>query len=192
WTFFEIDPTVIAIARDPKRFTFISECAPDAPVILGDARLTLARQPDAAHDLIIVDAYSSDAIPVHLATAEAMAIYKSKLAPQGAVVMHISNRNLELQSVSIGIAAANNLRTWVYYDVAQPEDDANWKFASDVVISAVDAADIGSLKDNKLWIESEPTPGVRTWTDDYSNIAGAFWRKHYPADDPVPPEPPAK
>ena len=69
WRFFEIDPTVIAIARDPRRFSFMSSCAPDLDVVLGDARLTLAQEPDGAYDLIVVDAYSSDAIPVHLATA---------------------------------------------------------------------------------------------------------------------------
>ena len=76
--------------------------------MIGDARLTFAREPDGVYDLIIVDAYSSDAIPIHLATEEAMEIYKSKLAPQGAVVMHVSNRHLELSSVVVGIADAND------------------------------------------------------------------------------------
>ena len=180
WTFFEIDPAVIAIARDPKRFNFISACAPDAPIVLGDARLTLARQPDGIFDLIVVDAYSSDAIPVHLATSEAMAIYKSKLAAQGAVVMHISNRNLELQTVATGIAAANGLKSWVYTEPRQTEDDANFVFASDVVISAAAATDIGPLVWDKRWVATEPNLALRVWTDDYSNVAGAFWRKHYP------------
>jgi hypothetical protein len=184
WTFFEIDPTVIAIARDARRFNFISACLPDVPVVLGDARLTLAKQPDGLYDLIVVDAYSSDAIPVHLATAEAMAIYKSKLAPHGVVMMHISNRNLELQTVATGIAAANGLDSWVYTDPAQTEDDANFIFASDVVISALASTDIGALAWDKRWVPTAPDPAVRTWTDDYSNIAGAFWRKHYPDAEP--------
>ena len=107
WRFFEIDPTVIDIARDPKYFTFVSTCAPNLPIVLGDARLTMTAEPAGFYDVIVVDAYSSDAIPVHLATREAMAIYKSRLAPHGVVVMHISNRHLELESVATGIAAAN-------------------------------------------------------------------------------------
>ncbi|MEP7030628.1 MAG: fused MFS/spermidine synthase [Pseudolabrys sp.] len=175
--FFEIDPTVVTIARDPKRFTFLESCGHEIPIVLGDARLTLAKEPANTYDLIIVDAYSSDAIPVHLATREAMAIYKSKLAPQGVVVMHISNRHLELQSVVVGIATANNLKSWVWSNDDEEEDEDNFVFTSDVVISAAEVADIGALAEDKLWVLTAPKPGVRTWTDDYSNIAGAFWRK---------------
>lgn len=177
WRFFEIDPLVIKIARDPKRFTFISECAPDVPIVLGDARLTLAKEPDGVYDLIVVDAYSSDAIPVHLATREAMAIYKAKLAPQGVVVMHISNRHLELQSVVTGIAAANGLKSWVWTNDEEEEDEENYIFSSDVVISAAEPDDIGTLSSAKTWVLTEANPELRTWSDDYSNIAGAFLRK---------------
>jgi precorrin-6B methylase 2 len=178
WRFFEIDPTVITIARDPKRFSFVSSCAPNLPVVLGDARLTMAKEPDGAYDLIVVDASSSDAIPVHLATREAMAIYKAKLAPQGVVLMHISNRHLELESVVVGIAAANGLKTWVWSNDDEEENDDNYVFRSDVAISAADPADIGTLADSKNWILTEPKPELRTWTDDYSNIAGAIWRQY--------------
>ena len=177
WRFFEIDPTVVTIARDPQRFTFITDCAPDIPIVLGDARLTLAKEPDHTYDLIIVDAYSSDAIPIHLATSEAMAIYKSKLAAHGVVIMHISNRHLELESVVVGIAAANALKSWVWTNDDDEEDDDNYIFTSDVVISAAEPADIGALSDAKTWVLTAPNPDLRTWTDDYSNIAGAFWRK---------------
>jgi hypothetical protein len=178
WRFFEIDPTIIAIARDPERFSFLSSCAPDLPVVLGDARLTLAEEPDHVYDLIIVDAYSSDAIPVHLATAEAMAVYKSKLAPQGVVVMHISNRHLELRSVVEGIATANGLKTWIWSRTSEETDDANYIFGSDVAISAENENDIGALSHDTFWVLTPPNPSVRTWTDDYSNIAGAVWRKY--------------
>ena len=116
WRFFEIDSSVVDIARDPNRFTYLSACAPNVPIVLGDARLTLAREPDGQFDLIIVDAYSSDAIPIHLATREAMALYKAKLAPDGIVVMHVSNRHLDLNSVAVGIAAANGMKAWTYND----------------------------------------------------------------------------
>jgi len=179
WRFFEIDPTIIAIARDPDRFTFLSSCAPSLPIVLGDARLTFAQEPDHVYDLIIVDAYSSDAIPVHLATAEAMGIYKSKLSPQGVVMMHISNRHLELRSVVEGIAAANGLKTWIWSNASEETDDENYVFGSDVAISAENESDIGALSNDKFWVLTPPNPAVRTWTDDYSNIAGAVWRKYY-------------
>lgn len=178
WRFFEIDPTIIAIARDPNRFSFVSSCAPDLAVVPGDARLTLAQEPDHVYDLIIVDAYTSDAIPIHLATVEAMTIYKSKLAPQGIVMMHISNRHLELRSVVEGIAAANGLKTWIWDNGGEEADDPNYIFGSDVAISAENAADIGALANDNLWIFTPPNPAVRTWTDDYSDIAGAVWRKY--------------
>ena len=179
WRFFEIDPTIIDIARDPDRFTFLSSCAPGLPIVLGDARLTFAQELNHVYDLIIVDAYSSDAIPVHLATAEAMGIYKSKLSPQGVVMMHISNRHLELRSVVEGIAAANGLKTWIWSNGSEETDDANYIFGSDVAISAENESDIGALSNDKFWVLTPPNPAVRTWTDDYSNIAGAVWRKYY-------------
>ena len=178
WRFYEIDPTVVEIARDPNRFTFLSSCAPEVSIVIGDARLTLAREPDHQFDLIIVDAYSSDAIPVHLATTEAMALYKSKLVPQGVIVMHISNRHLELHTVVEGIAAANGLKTWVWRRDKDDSDDINYVFSSDVVISAQNAEDIGALAHDSSWVLNTPNPTVRTWTDDYSNVAGALWRKY--------------
>jgi hypothetical protein len=178
WQFFEIDPTVIEIARNPAHFTFLSSCAPNIPIVLGDARLTFAHEPDRVYDLIIVDAYSSDAIPVHLATAEAMALYKSKLAPHGIVLMHISNRHLDLKTVVGGIADANGLRTWFWSSETEETDDNNFIFASDVAIAAENIDDIGELKWNGSWVLISPDPLVRTWTDDYSNIAGALWRRY--------------
>jgi hypothetical protein len=178
WRFFEIDPTVVNIARDPRRFSFLSSCAPNLPIILGDARLTLAHEPDRSYDLIVVDAYSSDAIPIHLATTEAMTLYRSKLAPHGVVLMHISNRYLDLKTVVEGIATANGLKTWVWSNPDEQSDDDNYIFTSDVAISAQDAEDIGELKWNRFWVLTTPDPSVRTWTDDYSNVAGALWRRY--------------
>lgn len=76
WKFFEIDQSMVDTARDPKYFTYIQNCEPNLKPVIGDARLTFAREPNGIYDLIIVDAYSSDAIPIHLATEEAMEIYK--------------------------------------------------------------------------------------------------------------------
>ncbi|TDN15899.1 hypothetical protein CEE80_11890, partial [Lactobacillus crispatus] len=139
-----------------------------------DARLTFAKQPDGIYDLIIVDAYSSDAIPIHLATEEAMAIYKEKLAPQGAVVMHVSNRHLELASVVVGIADENDMKSWVYNEDSGRDNE--YIFATNVVISAREEADVGTLAANSSWALTEPEDHQRVWTDDYSNVLGAVWR----------------
>jgi hypothetical protein len=175
WKFFDIDQTMVDTARDPKYFTYIQNCEPDLKPVIGDARLTFAREPDGVYDLIIVDAYSSDAIPIHLATQEAMKIYKDKLAPQGAVVMHVSNRHLELESVVVGIADANELKSWVYDEDSGRDDE--YIFATDVVVCAREEADIGKLASSDKWTETEPTENQRVWTDDYSNILGAVYRR---------------
>src|SRR5690348_4788597 len=143
WKFFEIDQTMVDAARDPRYFTYIQSCARDFKPVIGDARLTFAKERDGAYDLIIVDAYSSDAIPIHLATKEAMKIYKDKLAPHGAVIMHVSNRHLDLEPVVVGIADANDLKSWVYDE--DSGRDADYIFSTDVVISAREAEDVGKL-----------------------------------------------
>jgi hypothetical protein len=175
WKFFDIDQTMVDTARDPKYFTYIQNCQPDLKPVIGDARLTFAKEPDGVYDLIIVDAYSSDAIPIHLATQEAMKIYKDKLAPQGAVVMHVSNRHLELESVVVGIADANELKSWVYDEDSGRDDE--YIFATDVVVCAREEADVGKLASSDKWTETEPTENQRVWTDDYSNILGAVYRR---------------
>jgi hypothetical protein len=174
WKFFEIDQTMIDTARDPKYFSYIQNCAPDMKPVIGDARLTFAKEPDGVYDLIIVDAYSSDAIPIHLATQEAMQIYKDKLAPQGAVVMHVSNRHLELSSVVVGIADANEMQSWVYSEDSGRDNE--YIFATTVVVSAREEADIGKLASSDEWTQTEPTENQRVWTDDYSNVLGAVYR----------------
>jgi hypothetical protein len=175
WKFFEIDQSMVDTARDPKYFTYIQNCAPDLKPVIGDARLTFAREPDGIYDLIIVDAYSSDAIPIHLATEEAMKIYKAKLAPQGAVVMHVSNRHLELSSVVVGIAEANDLKSWVYSEDSGRDNE--YIFATSVVVSAREEADVGKLASSDQWAETEADENQRVWTDDYSNVLGAVWRR---------------
>jgi hypothetical protein len=177
WRFFEIDPAIIDIARDHPRFGFVRACAPDVPIVLGDARLTLAREPDHHYDLIIVDAYSSDAIPIHLATREAMAVYKSKLKPDGIVIMHVSNLYLALDDVAVGIAGANGMKTWIHDDTDEDENDEQYIYPSDVAISASKAEDLGELAASKHWKLVEPDASQRVWTDDYSNIIGAIAKK---------------
>jgi hypothetical protein len=170
--YYEIDPAIIWIARDSGLFTFVSQCRPDLPIILGDARLTLADAPDGAYDLIVVDA-----IPIHLMTREAMAIFLKKLSPHGMVVMHVSNRHLELASVVAGIAAANGAVARVN-DGALPEDTTQpYKYGGTVVLVARNDEDFGSLAGSQDWERKEPDPAQWVWTDDYSNIIGSVIRQ---------------
>jgi hypothetical protein len=175
WKFFEIDQSMVDTASDPKYFNYIKSCEPGLKPVMGDARLTFAREPDGIYDMIIVDAYSSDAIPIHLATREAMKIYKDKLSPQGVVVMHVSNRHLELESVVVGIADANGMKSWVYDEDSNRDNE--YIFATDVVVSARAEADVGELASSNVWEETDADKNQRIWTDDYSNVLGAVYRR---------------
>jgi protein-L-isoaspartate O-methyltransferase len=175
--YYEIDPAIVRIARDPNLFSFVSECRPDVPIILGDARLTLAEATDASYDAIIVDAFSSDAIPIHLLTREAMAIYLQKLAPGGIVAIHVSNRHLELASVVAGIAAANGAITRVNDGGDASENDNEYLFIGTVTAVARRDEDFGPIAQSKFWELKEPDPEQWVWTDDYSNIVGALIRR---------------
>jgi hypothetical protein len=175
WKFFEIDQSMVDTARDPRYFTYIESCEPDLAPVIGDARLTFAREAEGTYDLIIVDAYSSDAIPIHLATKEAMKVYKDRLSPQGAVLMHVSNRHLELSSVVVGIAEANELKSWVYSE--DSGRDSEYIFSTSVVVSARREADVGKLASSDEWAETEADEKQRIWTDDYCNVLGAVYRR---------------
>jgi hypothetical protein len=173
--YYEIDPTIIQIARDPRLFHFLSECRPDVPITVGDARLTLADAPDGSYDIIYVDAFSSDAIPIHLLTSEAMALYLSKLSPYGILVMHVSNRHLELATVVAGIAGANGLVTRL--NQGGDEDSSNFNYVGTVTAIARHDQDFGALAHSPSWKVQKPDPSQRIWTDDYSNIIGAVLRR---------------
>ena len=176
WTFFEIDADVVRIARDPSLFSFISVCAPDVPVVLGDARLTLAASAQ-RYDLIILDAFSSDAIPVHLLTREALGGYLARLAPGGALLLHISNRHMELGQVVAAVGAADGLVTYLKQDRRPDAVATDFKANALVAALARKPADLGDLPSRPGWREIAPNPGVAAWTDDYSNIFGAILRK---------------
>jgi hypothetical protein len=126
--------------------------------------------------VLVVDAFSSDAIPVHLLTREAMAIYKAKLAPGGIALVHVSNRHMELASVVAAIAEANGLIARAI-DSDVGADDANHKFSSHLVAVARADADFGALAQGDEWKIQRPDPGQWVWTDDYTNIVGAILRK---------------
>jgi hypothetical protein len=174
WTYYEIDQVVVSIARDPNRFTYLAACAPDMPIVLGDARLTLGDEPDAVYDVILIDAFSSDTMPAHLMTKEAMAIYLSKLKPDGIVALHVSSRYMELVSVVAGIAHANGLIA----RLNPPEDvdlDA-YQYSSAVVAAARKDEDFSTLVSSGDWIMIRPDARQWVWTDDYSNVIGAMIR----------------
>lgn len=177
WTFYEINPVVERLARDPQFFTYLRDCAPGARVVTGDARLMLAREPDAAFDVLVLDAFSSDAIPVHLMTVEALELYFRKLAPGGVLALHISNRFLRLTPVVSAITRRAGLMGVVQVHLPSEEQRA---ISEEIVPSrwAVVArrkADLGALADDSRWQSLDDYDGP-VWTDDYSNVIGVLQR----------------
>jgi spermidine synthase len=177
WTHFEIDPVVIRIAQDRSKFRFLHECAPGAPIVLGDARLTLA-DVNAPADIIVLDAFSSDVVPVHLLTREAIDLYLSKLAPGGVLVFHISNRYLELASVLAATAAERGLVTLVKRDVSITLEDFRRSMRKNSLVAAVARKDddLAGLRMANGWERQKADPLLRAWTDDFSNVLAAMVR----------------
>ena len=179
WTFYEIDPLVARIARDSALFSYIADCAPDARVVLGDARRELAAEPDHAYDLIVLDAFSSDAIPVHLLTREALALYLRKLAPDGVVAVHISNRYLDLQPVLTELARDQHVAGAWGTDVHFTEKDrGQLRSRSYWVALAPRAPSLARLTREPGWTPLPPRAATALWTDDFSNVLRVFrWRR---------------
>jgi spermidine synthase len=178
WTFYEIDPAVERLARDPRFFHFLSECGGDSPVILGDARLSMQGVGDGEFDLLILDAYSSDAIPVHLLTREALAIYLRKTATDGFVLLHISSRYFSLLPI-VSALARDVGAAGLYLAYNPPAPIQQWESPSSlwVVLAKRDSA-LSLLKTpGSAWQPLVADPSVRAWTDDYSDIFSAInWR----------------
>jgi spermidine synthase len=175
WTFFEIDPEVARLARDPSMFRFLSSCAPHAPIVLGDARLTLAAAPQ-QFDLIVLDAFSSDAIPTHLLTREALRGYLARLSSHGTIVVHISNRHMELAKVVAAVGAMEGLVAFVKADEKATQFVTDFHAAALVAVLARNDADFGPLRNAEGWRKTDGG-AVVAWTDDYSDIIGAILRK---------------
>lgn len=172
--FFEIDPAVERIARDPASFTYISECAQGAvDVVIGDARLTLAQEAAGTYDLLHLDAFSSDAVPTHLLTVEALRLYLGALKPDGVLLLHISNRNLALEAPAAATAKALGAHTLVQ-EFAPPQGTPHIVAApSQVMIVAKDQTALRAFVEDPRWREADDK-GVRPWTDDYTNVVGAI------------------
>jgi SAM-dependent methyltransferase len=182
-TFFEIDPLVIGISTDPKNFSYVSECARgQIDYVVGDARLTLARQPVDQFDILLVDAFSSDAIPAHLLTVEAMRTYLSRIKPDGVVVLHLSNRHLELRGPAHAVAkAAGGISLEQRYRKGD-YTPSMWDSTQDVVIVGRSPEALDPYYRGDFWEIPAPTR-IRPWTDDYTNLAGALWREQTGQDD---------
>jgi SAM-dependent methyltransferase len=172
-TFFEIDPMMVKIASDPKHFSYISECA-DGPIdfVLGDARLTITRQPNDQYDILLIDAFSSDAVPAHLLTVEAVKTYLSKIKPDGIVILHLSNRNLDLRSPAQAVAIAAGGHALLQQHPGDPDKPFMWESGEDALIIARNEAALAPYISDPKWTRAVAT--VRPWTDDYTNLIGSL------------------
>jgi hypothetical protein len=179
WTFYEIDPLVARIASDPTQFTFLSRCLPGVPVIIGDARLTLEHGPAAAADLLVVDAFSSDSVPMHLLTTEAFAVYRRHLRPQGLLLLHISNRYLDLKPVVAAAAAAGGWQARIRtYRPDASERARNYGGSIWVALSpAPQTVDRLAALSGAQWQSLRPEPGFAAWTDDHASLLPLIGRK---------------
>ena len=176
WRFYEIDPVVVRIASDPNRFRFLSVCQPNADIVVGDARLTVAKEPDKRFDYLVIDAFSSDSIPIHLMTVEALRLFLDKLTPDGLLALHISNRHLHLASVAAAVATAiPGVHAVLITD--RRENQGYDAVNSQVMFVAKSKAALGPVLSWQGASVANPA-GVTPWTDDYSDILTAIWRKY--------------
>lgn len=176
WNFYEIDTDVVNIARDSGYFRFLPACAPDAKIHIGDARITLAES-NLKHELLLIDAFSSDAIPVHLLTREAVQMYFDRMTPGGVLVLHISNRHLDLLPEVSSIARDLDVVAWYKQDEQQPDYGPRMISTSLVVALARYDQALGALPSLDGWTKiSYEENKNRAWTDDFSDIFGAFRR----------------
>lgn len=179
WRFYEIDPEIVAVASDPQRFTFLSRCLPDARVVVGDARLTLARDEAASADILVIDAFSSDSVPMHLLTREAFALYRRKLAPNGLLMVHISNRYLDLEPV-VAAAARDGWSALIRTHRPSALEKRNHAYASQWVALSRDPVALVTLAvegGEGAWRPLRSRRGFDPWTDGRSSILPLIrWR----------------
>lgn len=178
WTYFEIDPAVVQLARDERYFTFLRDSPAALRVVLGDARRSLGAEADAAFDVLVIDAYSSDAIPVHLVTREALALYLRKLAAGGVLAFHISNLHLDLEPVFANLARDAGLVALTRdYTVVAEEERTLGKAGSVWLVMGRRQEDLAALTRDSRWQPSRAAANQAVWTDDYSSLLSVFrWR----------------
>jgi hypothetical protein len=173
WTFYEINPDVIDIARNSQYFTYLENCARGSlSVVEGDARLSLQKAEDGYYGLIVFDAFSSDAIPVHLVTQQALDLYLSKLAEGGILVFHVSNRSLDLKPILADLAESRRLLC-IGFDDLKPSS-LEGKDPSQWVVMARSSPEISYLSINSQWQRLIGRKDARVWSDDFSNILRAI------------------
>jgi SAM-dependent methyltransferase len=173
WSFYEIDPGIVRIATDSTYFTYLLDTPAQVRIVVGDARLSLAGT-DRSYDLIILDAFSSDAIPTHLLTLEALDTYLARLAPGGVLAFHVSNRHLNLEPVLAALAYERQLFGRVGYGprgrLAVYENVSYW------IVLSREMEDLGGLAADSAWWRPRGREDVEAWTDDHSSIFRVFMR----------------
>ena len=175
WTFYEIDPAIAELARDPKQFTFLADSPASMRIVLGDARIALTKESDRAFDMLIVDAFSSDAIPVHLLTREALQLYFHKLDANGVLAFHISNRYLNLGPLVAELARDAGLSCLLRYDVQTgPPSATQGKATTHWAVMAKSAGRLAPLMSDARWKALTHQPDSVAWTDDFSNPLGVM------------------
>jgi SAM-dependent methyltransferase len=173
WRIFEIDPAMVEIAR--TRFSFLSRCAPDAQIILGDARIRIAEQPANSMDVLAVDAFSSDAVPMHLLTHEALQTYGRMVQRDGIVLFHVSNRYLDLKPVVADLAERGGWQAAIFEYIPSQEDELMNATISVWIALSRNPQTIQRLvelsgEDRMEWRRLQRTPGFAGWSDDYASI----------------------
>jgi len=169
WSIYEIDPAVIRIASESKWFSFL-KCSEHPPLeyFVGDARLLLAKAPARKFDFMIMDAFSSDSVPMHLLTREAMRMYLEKLAPGGLIAMHVSSRNLRLEPVVANVAAAEGLECYEPAYVQSPDEEGTFSASWLLLVRPGEGPEV--LKNTKEWRRFASDPKGVVWTDDFLNL----------------------
>ncbi len=175
WTYYEIDPVVVRLARDPRYFSFLEDCGAEIEIVLGDGRIQLAAAADAGYDLLVLDAFSSDAVPLHLLTVEALALYRQKTARDGLILYHVSNRHLDLAPMVARLAESQGLTAWRRSQVIPKEEkDLYAASSSEWVIMTADPGRAALLDGLLGWQRLPADSATDLWTDDFSNIVGVI------------------
>lgn len=179
WTFFEIDPVVVRMAQDPALFSFLADCAPEAPIRIGDARLTLAEEGPGTFDVLVLDAFASDVVPAHLVTREAFSLYMSRLAPDGVLVAHVSNRMLELEGPVVDIVQSLgwSAKAQVYMAPAALAATREATSTHALVIARTPEL-LAAYAEADGWRAARPARRA-PWTDDRNNIPASMWAKRF-------------
>jgi hypothetical protein len=173
YTFFEINPEIVRLAQDPNYFTHLQECPATVRVVLGDARQSLVREPPNRFGLLIVDAFSGDAIPVHLMTREALELMRDRVSPNGIIALHVSNRYLNLEPVVAATAEAaglHNLSRFETYGEIGAQELSLGKTASHWIVLARQKQNLDRLARIPGWRPAVSRTDIKAWTDDYSDL----------------------